>query len=310
MPRPFRFGVQASSATNRSEWVELARRVEAHGYATLTLPDHLNEQLAPVPAVMAAADATTTLRVGGLVLDNDFKHPVVLAKELATIDLLSDGRLEIGIGAGWMPADYDTTGIPYDLPGVRIDRMVEAVRLIKALMGPGSVDMAGRHYQVKGLEGSPKPMQQPHPPILIGGGGKRMLTVAAQEADIVGINGTLTAGAVGPEVLGSMRAEAVDERIPWIREAAGDRFDAIELNVRAFFVSITNDRDSTTDRLATALGLERHDILATPFALIGTPAQLIDDLQARRERWGFSYVIVGAEDTDAFAPVVAELTGR
>jgi probable F420-dependent oxidoreductase len=259
---------------------------------------------------MAAADATTTLRVGGLVLDNDFKHPVVLAKELATLDLLSDGRLEIGIGAGWMRADYDGTGIPYDPPGVRIDRMVEAVRLIKALLAPGQAALEGDHYHVPGLEGFPKPVQQPHPPILIGGGGRRMLGVAAREADIVGINGTLTAGAIGPDVLGSMRARAIDERIPWIRDAAGDRFDAIELNVRAFFVSVTNDRDAVASNLATALGLDVEEILATPFALIGSPEELVEDLRARRERWGFSYVIVGGEDTDAFAPVVAELAGR
>jgi probable F420-dependent oxidoreductase len=310
MPRAFRFGVQASSATNRSAWVELARRVEAQGYSTLTMPDHLGEQLAPVPALMAAADATTTLRVGGLVLDNDFKHPVVLAKELATLDMLSDGRLEIGIGAGWMRADYDGTGISYDPPGVRIERMVEAVRLIKALLASGPAELQGDHYQVAGLEGFPKPVQQPHPPILIGGGGRRMLGVAAREADIVGINGTLTAGAIGPDVLGSMRAAAIDERIPWIRDAAGDRFDAIELNVRAFFVSVTNDREAVASNLAAALGFEVEEILSTPFALIGSPQQLVDDLCERRDRWGFSYVIVGAEDTDAFAPVVAELTGR
>jgi probable F420-dependent oxidoreductase len=310
MPRPFRFGVQASSATNRSAWVELARRVEAEGYSTLTLPDHLNDQLAPLPALMAAADATTTLRVGGLVLDNDFKHPVVLAKELATVDLLSDGRLEIGIGAGWMRADYESTGIPYDPPGVRIDRMVEGVQLIKALMSPAPAELQGRHYQVTGLEGFPKPVQQPWPPILIGGGGRRMLSVAAREADIVGINGTLTAGEIGPDVLGSMRAAAVDEKIPWIRQAAGERFDAIELNVRAFFVSVTNDRDGTAAGIGKALGFDADEVLATPFALIGSPEQLVDDLQARRERWGFSYIIVGAEDTDAFAPVVAELTGH
>ncbi|HEY1280114.1 MAG TPA: LLM class F420-dependent oxidoreductase [Acidimicrobiales bacterium] len=309
-PRPFRFGVQASSATNRSAWVELARRVEEQGYSTLTMPDHLGEQLAPVPALMAAADATTTLRVGGLVLDNDFKHPVVLAKELATLDVLSDGRLEIGIGAGWMRADYDGTGIPYDPPGVRIDRMVEAIRLIKALLAPGPAALHGDHYQVTDLEGFPKPVQQPHPPFLIGGGGRRMLGVAAREADIVGINGTLTAGAIGPEVLGSMRAAAVDERIPWIRAAAGDRFEGIELNVRAFFVSVTNDREGVASNLAAALGFDVEEILSTPFALIGSPQQLVDDLCERRDRWGFSYVIVGAEDTDAFAPVVAELTGH
>jgi probable F420-dependent oxidoreductase len=308
--RPFRFGVQASSAANRSAWVELARRVESHGYSTLTLPDHLNDQLAPVPALMAAADATTSLRVGGLVLDNDFKHPVVLAKEMATLDVLSDGRLEIGIGAGWMRADYDTAGLPYDRPGVRIDRMVEAVQIVKGLMSDGAVDFTGTHYHVAGLTGRPRPVQQPWPPILIGGGGRRILRVAAREADIVAINGTMAAGAVGPDVLATMRADAVDQKIGWVKEGAGERLGAIELNVRAFFVSVTNDRGGTADGIAAALGFEADDVLATPFALIGSPDQIADDLQARRERWGFSYVIVGAEDVDAFAPVVAELAGR
>jgi probable F420-dependent oxidoreductase len=309
MQRGFRFGVQASTATNRSAWVELARRVEGHGYSTLTMPDHFTDQLAPVPALMCAADATSELRVGALVFDNDYKHPVVLAKEMATIDVLSDGRLEIGIGAGWMRSDYEAAGIPYDRPGVRIDRFAEGVRIIKAYLSDDPVDVAGQHYTVTGLDGKPKAVQRPWPPILIGGGGRRMLHLAASEADIVGINGTLTAGAIGPDALDSMRAEVVDQRLGWVREAAGKRFPAIEMNVRAFFVSVTNDRASVVDGLARGLGFEPADLEATPFALIGTVDQIADDLTARRERWGFSYVIVGAEDVDAFAPVVERLRG-
>ena len=287
MGRPFRFGVQASGADTRSAWVALARRVEGYGYSTLTMPDHLNEQLAPVPALMAAADATTTLRVGALVFDNDFKHPAVLAKELATMDVLSDGRVEVGIGAGWLRADYEAAGLPYDPPGVRIDRMVESIRVLKALLGDGPATVTGEHYRVAG-DGLPKPVQRPRPPILVGGGGRRLLGVAAREADIVGINGTLTAGAVGPDVLASLRAETVDDRVAWVRKAAGERFAGI----------------------ARALQLDPADVASSPFALIGTPAQIAEDLEARRERWGFSYVIVGPEDVDAFAPIVAELSGR
>ncbi len=308
--RPFRFGVQASTAVSRSAWVDLARRVEAAGYSTLTRPDHFTDQLAPVPALMTAADATTTLRVGALVWDNDYKHPVVLAKELATMDLLSDGRLEIGIGAGWMATDYEAAGMPYDSAGVRVDRFVEGLRVMKGLFTEGPCNFTGSHYTVTALEGMPKPVQQPWPPFLIGGGGKRVLSIAAREADIIGINGTMAAGRVDNDALLSMSASAVDEKLGWVRVAAGERMDDIELNVRAFFVSITDDRRGATEGIATAIGQDPDMVLDTPFALIGTTSQIIEDLLARRERWGFSYVIVGANDVGAFDPVVAELTGR
>jgi probable F420-dependent oxidoreductase len=271
------------------------------------MPDHFSDQLAPVPALMSAADATQTLRVGALVWDNDFRHPAVLAKELATIDLLSDGRLEIGLGAGWMIADYEQTGIPYESPGVRIDKMVEGLAVMRALFADGPVQHKGLHYVISGLEGLPKPVQQPHPPILIGGGGKRVLHMAAREADIVGINGTLTAGVIGPQALESMTEEAVERKVRWVHEAAGDR--DIEMNVRAFFVSVTNDRAGTLDAVARSLGQDPAAVGASPFALIGSPAQLAEDLRERRDRWGFSYIIVGTNDVDEFAPVVAELAG-
>jgi probable F420-dependent oxidoreductase len=310
MGHPFRFGVQASSAGNRSAWVEMARRVEGHGYSTLTMPDHFTEQFAPIPALMAAADATSSLRVGALVLGNDYRHPVVLAKELATIDVLSDGRLEIGIGSGWTRTDYEQSGIGYDPAAVRIDRFDESLQVVKALLSPEPAEVVGQHYTVNGLVGFPKPVQQPRPPILIGGGGRRMLAIAAREADIVGINGTLAAGVIDAGALTSMQAAAVDDKVGWVREAAGERFPALELNVRAFYVAVTNDRAGTLEHLAGGLGFSPEEVAATPFALIGTPEQIAEDLQARRERWGFSYVIVGADDVDDFAPVVEELTGH
>ncbi|MFZ2440994.1 MAG: TIGR03621 family F420-dependent LLM class oxidoreductase, partial [Ilumatobacteraceae bacterium] len=196
--RPFRFGIQASNATSRTEWVTLAQRSEGHGYSVLTMPDHFGDQLAPVPAMMTAADATTDLRVCALVFDNDYKHPVVLAKELATMDLLSDGRVEIGLGAGWMISDYEQLGIPYDSPGVRIDRFLEGLGIIRKCMQPGAFSQQGAHYTVTGYDGLPKPVQA-KVPVLIGGGGKRVLGIAAREADIVGINPSMHAGVVGPE---------------------------------------------------------------------------------------------------------------
>lgn len=308
--RPFRFGVQASKAPDRASWVDVAKRCEDRGYSALTMPDHFDDQLAPVPALMTAADATSTLRVGALVWDNDYKHPLVLAKELATMDLLSEGRLEIGIGAGWMLTDYEQAGIPYDRPGVRIDRFVEGLAIIKGLMGPDVFSYTGEHYTVTEHNGTPKSVQRPHPPILIGGGGKRVLTIAAREADIIGVNASMHAGVVGPEAIATMTAESVDDKVAIIRDAAGTRLDAIEMNVRAFMVNVTDDRAATIEFLSTALGVEEQMIDTTPFALIGSPAKIVEDLLARRERWGFSYVIVGADDIDAFAPVVAELAGR
>jgi len=304
--RPFRFGVQVTRAPRGFTWVDFARHLEALGYATLTMPDHFDKQLAPLPALAAAAVGTERLRVGALVWDNDYKHPVVMAKELATIDVLSAGRLEIGLGAGWMRTDYDAAGLPYDRPGVRIDRMVEAVQVMKGLFGDEALKFAGTHYRVE-LDGWPKPVQRPHPPFLIGGGGKRMLTVAARHADIVGINATLTSGAIDADALATMSATAVDEKVGWVRAAADGR--DIELNVRTFFVEVTDDRAGSAQRVADLIGFSMDQVLESPFALIGTPRELADDLRQRRERWGFSYVIVGAADVDAFAPVVAELSG-
>ncbi len=218
-PRPFRFGVQVNATGSRGDWVDLAQRVEANGYSTLTMPDHFGDQLAPVPALQCAADATTTLRLGALVYDNDYKHPVVLAKELATMDVLSDGRVEIGLGAGWMVSDYEQSGIPYDPPGVRVSRFIEGLAVIKGALADGPFSFEGEHYTITDYDGSPKPVQSP-PPILIGGGGPRVLGFAAREADIVGINGTMTSGAVDASTFDSMTADAVDDKVDLVRTAA------------------------------------------------------------------------------------------
>jgi probable F420-dependent oxidoreductase len=309
-PRPFRFGVQASTAPDARSWVELARKVESHGYSTLTMPDHFDDQLAPVPALMAAADATETLRVGALVWDNDYKHPVVLAKELATIDVLSGGRLEIGIGAGWMATDYAQAGLPYDSPKVRVDRFAEGLAVIKGAMSGEAFSFTGQHYTISDFTGTPQPLQVPCPPVLIGGGGKRVLSIAAREADIIGINGTMTAGVVGPDAIATMTADAVDDKVAIVRAAAGARLDAIEMNVRAFMVRVTDDRHTAMQQIADFVQVDLAFIEESPFALIGTTAQIVEDLLRRRARWGFSYVIVGADTIESFAPVVAELAGR
>jgi probable F420-dependent oxidoreductase len=306
--RPFRFGIQANKAADGPAWRDLAVQAEALGYDVLTMPDHFGDDYAPMPALAVAAAVTTRLRIGALVFANDYKHPVVLAKELATLDVLSGGRLEVGLGAGWMRSDYEQSGIPYDSPGTRIARLEESLAVIKGAFGPEAFDFAGEHYRITGFDGLPKPIQQP-PPLLLGGGARRMLSLAAREADIIGINGSLHEGEIGMGAIQSMTAEAVDEKLRWIRDAAGDRFDSIELNVRAFMVNVTDDRDAAADALSSMLGVERSFIIESPFALIGSTDQIIDDLRARRERWGFSYVIVGPAEIEAFAPVVATLAG-
>ena len=307
--RGFRFGVQVSKETSTKGWAELARRTEAAGYEVLTMPDHFTDQLAPIPALMAAASATTTLRVGALVFDNDYKHPVVLAKELATIDLLSEGRLEIGLGAGWMISDYEEAGIPYDSPKVRIDRFIEGVAVIRGVMAEGAFSFSGDHYTITNYNGQPKPMQA-RPPLLIGGGGKRVLSYAAREADIIGINGTMTAGVVGPEALSTMTAESVDEKVAIVAAAGAHRINDIEMNIRTFFVKVTNDRAATVDGISSMFGVSKDMIDASPFALIGSVEECIEQLLERRERWGFSYTIVGAENIDECAPIVAALRGK
>lgn len=308
-PRPFRFGVQLATASSGEEWAGLARRAEELGYSSVMMPDHFGQQLAPVPALMAAADATTDLRIGALVFDNDYKHPVVMAKEAATLDLLSGGRFEFGIGAGWMNTDYEQSGIPHDPPGVRVDRLAEALTVYKGLFGDGPVDFAGEHYRVTGLEGMPKPHQRPHPPILIGGGGRRVLSLAAREADIVGINPKLTSGAVDSSAARNGAPEVTDEKVRWVKEAAGDRYDDLELNMLVFAVVVTDDRRGTVEMMAPLFDLDPDIVEEYPLAWIGSEDEIVESLQRRRDRWDVSYLVVQGEAMEAAAPIVARLTG-
>jgi len=305
----FRFGVQAARAASAKEWREKARKIEALGYSTLFMPDHFGDQLAPMVGLAVAAEATDRLKVGALVFDNDYKHPAVLAKEVATLDLLSEGRVELGIGAGWLRTDYDQLGITYDRPGVRIDRLEEALAIIKAHFAPGLVNHSGAHYTIAGLDGQPKPAQQPGPPILIGGGGKRVLSLAAREADIVGITASVPEGAVGATTAKNLTPERTDEKIAWVRDAAGTRMADIEMQSLVFALQVTDDRDTAADNLGQLFGLTRDETLGSPLTLIGTVDQMADELIARRERWGISYVTIQEAGLDDFAPVVERLAG-
>jgi probable F420-dependent oxidoreductase len=308
--RRFRFGIQLSTATSGDDWATLARRAEDLGYDTLFMPDHFGDQLAPVPALMAAADATTDLKVGALVFDNDYKHPVVLAKELATIDVLSGGRLEVGLGAGWMKSDYDQSGIPMDPPGVRVSRMEEGLAVLKGCFAPGSFDHQGEHYTITGYDGLPKPVQSPLP-LLIGGGAKRVLSIAGREATIVGINPSIHSGAVDADAARNGASEETDKKLGWVKEAAGDRYADIEINLLQFAAIVTDDRQGTVEMMAPLFGLPPEELDTYPHACIGTVDEISENLEARRERWDASYIVFqGPDSMEAMAPVVAQLAGK
>ncbi len=310
MAKPFRFGVQLSKPPEGETWQSTARHVESLGYSTLTLPDHFGDQLSPLPAMMSAAEATTTLKVGALVLDNDYRHPVVLAKDLATIDVLSGGRVELGLGAGWMTTDYQQSGIQLDPPGVRISRFEEGLAVLKGLFSPGAFSYEGEHYTITALDGLPKPVQPGGPKVMIGGGGRRVLSIAGREADIVSINPNMAAGVIGIDSAQDALADRIDEKLAWVRAAAGDRFDDIEISTTLFMIQVTDDAESVLTNVSALFGTTPEAVAQTPIAAIGTTAQIVEALEARRERWGYSYIFCNAEGFEAMAPVVAELAGR
>lgn len=307
--RRFRFGIQLSNAPTGPSWAALARQAEDLGYDTLFMPDHFGDQLAPVVALMAAADATTDLKVGALVFDNDYKHPVVLAKELATIDVLSGGRLEVGIGAGWLKTDYDQSGIPMDRPGVRVSRMEEGIAVIKGCFAAGPQSFKGAHYTITDYDGQPKPVQTP-PPFLIGGGAKRVLSIAAREAQIVGINPSIQSGAADAAAAQNGASGQTDQKVAWIKEAAGDGYADLEINLLQFAAILTDDRKGTAETMAPLFGLPPEELDTYPHACIGSIDDIVESLEARRVRWDASYIVFqGPEAMEAMAPVVAKLRG-
>ncbi len=311
--RPFRFGVSSHGMASRDELYSQARKAEHLGYATFLINDHLDSTFAPVPAIIAAAaaEATTTLRVGSYVFANDFRHPVMLAKEAATIDVLSNGRFEFGIGTGWAQDDYAQSGIPLDSPGVRVSRFAEAVHIIKGAFADAPFSFTGTHYQVQDLQGSPKPLQRPHPPLLIGGGSQRMLSIAAQEADIVGINVKTTA--TGGFDVSSLTPAATDQKVAWVQAAAGARFAELELSIWTPFVAVTEKQQEVAARYVQDLGIAEYmnpqQLLASPHSLIGSMNQIIESLHAHRERYKCSYFVIHDDSMEQFAPIVARLTG-
>jgi probable F420-dependent oxidoreductase len=308
--RPFRFGVNVRTAGSAAEWADKARKVERLGYSVLLVPDHLAELLAPFPALAAAAASTTRLRMGTAVLNNDFRHPVLLAREAATLDVLSDGRFELGLGAGHMRSEYEQAGLTFDAGATRVGRLAEAVVIVKELLEGKPVSFTGRHYRVSDHTIHPRPVQRPRPPMFIGGNAPRLLQLAAGQADIVGLTGiAFRRGGTAPDV-SDFRAAVVDERVRLVREVAGERLERVELNALVQRVIVTDDRRGAAQELSARWpSLTADEILASPYVLVGTVDQIVDDLRARRDRWGISYIMTHEPFTDALAPVVARLAG-
>jgi probable F420-dependent oxidoreductase len=310
-PRKFRFGAELKGPFPGLTWQQTVQRVEELGYSTLFVPDHFQLQYGPITAMASAAAYSDTLHVGSLVFDNDYRHPVTLAMEMATIDEISQGRLEFGIGAGWKTLDYEQSGIPLDPPKVRVERMMEAVVAIKALFGPDPVDLAGQHYQLAGVTGT-VPHTPGGPPLLIAGGAKRMLRFAGEHASIVGVNPSIHSGAIDADSAADALAERMDQKVEWVKEGAGERFDDLEINAWVAVASLTDDAAGFAEVLAPGFGLDGQDPLAvldSPMTMVGTVEEIGERLHERRDRWGFSYHVVQGDKALEMAPVVAALAG-
>lgn len=306
--RRFRFGVMCGDLNDGVRYLEIARRAEALGYSTLLAPDHfVDHPIAPIPALAAAAAVTTTLRVGTLVLGNDYRHPVVLATEAAAIDQLSQGRFELGLGAGWMTLDYERAGLQLDPPGVRIARLEESITILQALFADEPVNFAGRYYTVTDLVGEPRPCTPGGPPLTIGGGGPKILGLAARHATTVGINANLRGGTPG-SAASNLGPGATDQKLGWLRDAAGDHFADLEVQTLTGFVH-RDDTDSIVTAMADAFSVTPEEARHSPAVLLGTEAEMVEELEWRRDRWQMSYPVIPFETMEDFAPVVARLSG-
>lgn len=317
MTQPFRFIAPAPRLTGDPDrWRAEVRRIEDLGFSTVSVGDHLSQGwvLEPVTAMTVAAEATTTLRVLSLVLANDYRHPVLLHKALSTLDVFSGGRVELGIGTGWMASDYDAAGIPMASPGRRIERLDEALTVLTGLFAPGAFSFTGEHYQVEALDGQPDPVQRPRPPLLVGGGGRRVLSLAARAADIVGVHCALRSGVQDAESVADLAADRVAEKVRWVHDAAtaaGRSTDDLELQFSVYHCQVSRPGHAPAPSASSfaALMAEAPDILAdSPAVLVGDVQRCVDLLQERRELYGFSYLNLGS-DIDSLAPLVARLAG-
>lgn len=311
MVRPFRFIAPMPRFDSPATWRDEIRRIEDLGFSTVAVAEHIaGWQMEPVVALTAAAEATTSLRLLSLVMCNDFRHPVLVHKSMAMLDVLSSGRVEIGLGAGWLADDFRSMGLPPDAPGERIERVGESVRLLKLLFADGPADFDGRHYTVRGLDGTPTSVQRPHPPLLLGGGGPRMLRLAAQLADIIAVHPRMAAGTLGPDAAADLSATRVDNKIRLIEKelcAAGRAVDDVEIQFNVYLTEVDGrpaSRSSFNELLRADPELYAH----SPAVLSGSVDRCCDLLVERRERFGISYIQLKS-DLDSAAPIVARLAG-
>jgi probable F420-dependent oxidoreductase len=306
--RRFRFATELHEPFAGKTWADSAKEIEQLGYSTVFFPDHFDEGPGPIAAMAVCAMATTTLNVGALVLDCDFRHPAVLARELATIDAMSEGRLEVGLGAGWKAVDYERSGIPMDRPGTRVGRLMEHCAVLKGLWSEGPFSFEGEHYRITELDGTPAPHRPGGPPILVGGGAPRLLRWAGATADIVGVNASIHSGEIDEDAAQDALAERIDEKVAWVQEGAGDRFADLELNAWLATAELTDD-PAVAEAVAAFFGTDAAALRQSPLALVGSPGDVVEMLQERRERWGYSYHVIPGDKAHDFAPTVAQLTG-
>ena len=305
---PFRFAVQQAFAPSGELWAQLARRAESLGYDVLVMPDHLGQQLSPFAALAAAAAATTRLRVGAFVFANDYRHPLILAREAATLDFLSGGRFEMGLGAGWMTGDYRKLGMTYDPAPRRVDRLEEAIPLIKRLLAGETVTHHGTHYQLDNASTGVQPVQKPRPPLAIGGGGPRMLKLAVREAEIVGMVPGFDEH--GRPLVRQATETATAQKIAHIREAAGDRFEQLEINLWLADAGLVGSRNSVLGSMVTAAKWAPTVVYGSPYFLYGTLSSTRERLLRRRDKLGISYYTVPSRAMESVAPLVEALAGR
>ena len=324
MTRPFRFAIQAFSSASRQEWVDLARKVEDSGFTTLFVADHLLgpgsriegtghrvQTLALIPAMTAAAMATSTLRIGSRMACVSYHLPTVLTKEMASIDVLSEGRLEIGLGAGWLVNEYEALGIPFESAGRRIALLRETAEFMRmAYAGDGEVDYRGEFIQSAGYVAVPPTVQRPRPPLMIGGGAPKVLGIAGELADIVSVNFNNSGGVVGAGSITSSTEDETRKKIEWIKAGAGDRFDEIELETATYFISIEGRSSITAESVMARTGMDLSTLQRFPHAAVGSVEQVCEELIRRREEYGFSYITVGDAHLDAYLPIVERLAGQ